>query len=113
MSPSAVGWVPLDVALAVGAALAAVLQLAVLRSPDVPELSLVEASRRVRAAGWSLLALHCGWVLVADGDLPIDYHALVPLLLLAWADVAAALVRLYTGQGALDEAAGCRPGRRA
>jgi hypothetical protein len=83
-----------DWLLVLGCALAVLTQAAVLRSPDVRESELACALRRIKLAAWALLGARLGWLLATDGDLPIGFMALVPMLLLVYADVAWPLLRL-------------------
>lgn len=83
-----------DWLLMLGCLLAAALQCAALRSPDVRESEVACALRRIKVAAWALLGARLGWLLAVDGDVPIGFLALAPLLLLAYADAAWPLLRL-------------------
>lgn len=83
-----------DWLLLAGCVLAAAMQCAALRSPDVRESELACALRRVKVAAWALLGARIGWLMWAEGGLPITFLALAPLLLLAYADAAWPLLRL-------------------
>lgn len=83
-----------DWLLTVGCFLASGLQLAALRSPDVRESEMACALRRIKVLAWALLGARLAWLLHVTGDLPISFLSLAPLLLLAYADAAWALLRL-------------------
>lgn len=80
--------------LAVGCLLAAALQAAALRSPDVLESEVACALRRIKVAAWSLLGARLLWLMCTVGELPIGFLSLAPLLLLTFADCAWPLLRL-------------------
>lgn len=93
------GYVAMDWLFCIGALLACVGQFAVLRSPDVRESYLLDGARRVRIVAWGMLCVRSLYVLVNDGDLMVPIFSLVPLLMMAWADVMAAMGRLFSDGG--------------
>lgn len=93
-----VGYVPLDWLFCVCTALAAVVQCAVLRSPDVGESRIVNGTRRLRLVAWSILFLRTAFVLTTAGDLLVPIYSLMPLLMLVLADIFSGMARLFTGE---------------
>ncbi len=77
---------------AVLAAAAALVQLAVLRDRTIAELDFVEVMRRLRIAGWAIVAIHSASAAALGWWVPPATQ--VALLLLALADTLAAAARL-------------------
>ena len=88
------GLVGFDIALWLGCVVACIAHLALLRTPLVTESFLGAAMRRIKIVSWGMFAIRFGVLLWQKHDLMISLYAVVPFLLLAWADALIALSRL-------------------
>ncbi len=89
-------YVAFDYLLAVLALGAAVRNVAVKRSPSVPEPAVIDAMRNLRAAGWLCISARVFWVLHNSGDWPAPIYTLAPLVAITAAECISCLVRLAT-----------------
>lgn len=88
------GFILLDILTVLLCAAAAIIQLAVLRDRNVPEPRLIEAARMILVAGYSILSLRFGSLLIVDGDLYIPGITEIAMAMIAAGHIAFAWVRL-------------------
>jgi hypothetical protein len=84
-----------DWLMAILVALCGCCHLAVLRAPDVVETPPLEAIRRIKLAGFSILTLRYWYVLLQGHDLVVPAPTEIGLTLLFTADLFKSLYRLF------------------
>lgn len=94
MTAPGTGLIIVDVLLVITCAVAALLQIAVLRDNSIPEHRLIEAARAILATGYTILAVRFTFLLATDGDLYIPGITEMALVMIAFGHICFGWVRI-------------------
>lgn len=89
------GYIFADWILTILVILCALVHVAVLRAPDLPESKIIEHIRMIKIAGFSIVAMRYVYVLYVHGDIYIQPATELGLILIFGAEFYRTLYRLF------------------